>query len=122
MGERERLDAAAQATVGEYRWMDSTNQTPKFGQRRGRGGPGFCDQLGSGFRVAGDQLLRESEVDSQFHEAGLGAVVQVTLDPTELGDRMVDAGSAGGLQLPDSLLKFLLVGGSDQHPGDGRLH
>ncbi len=74
----------------------------------------------SGSRVMSSS--REPEVHPQRHQPGLRAVVQVAFDTPQLGGRVVDAGGAGGLQLPDALVQFLLAGGSDQHPGDGRLH
>ena len=60
------------------------------------------DQRPRADRVAVELLLRHAEIHRQRDEPRLGAVVEVALDPLQLGGLGVDGARARALQLDDA--------------------
>ena len=71
-------------------------------------------------RVAGDQFLGQAEIHRQGDQLGLRAVVQVALDPAQLGGGVVDRLRPRGLQLADPLLQLGVLR-PGQQSGGGRV-
>ncbi len=90
----ERLDRRRQATVGQDGRSDAAGQVAQLLDRVRRLHAGVADQLG-GFGVLVEAVLRAAELHAQGDQAGLRAVVQVTLDPAQLRRLRVQGAAAG---------------------------
>ena len=81
-----------------------------------RGVAGLDDQPVGTLGVALEEVVGEAEGHPGRHQAGLGAVVQVALDPPQLGGAVVDRVGARGGQVDDPLLQLLGVAAREEGP------
>ena len=107
--EGERLDRPGQPAVGEHRRVDAADDRPQVAEGRAGGLAGLGEQPRGGLGVALEQVVGQAEVHAERDEPGLRAVVQVALDPAQLGRGVVDGLRAGRRQVGDPLLQRLGV-------------
>ena len=69
-------------------WMPRTTER-RSSRAVDRGLPGLAQQRGGGLGIGGHQLLGQADVHADRGDPGLGAVVQVALDPAYLGGAVV---------------------------------
>ena len=81
----DRFDRRDQTTVEQDRRRDPAHQLADLGQRLARLLLALADERLRGGRIGVDPLAREAEIDRQPDQSLLGAVVQVPLDPAQLG-------------------------------------
>jgi hypothetical protein len=84
--------------------MDSARELARLRQRLRELVARRGDELLGGARVVPDAALDQRELESQRHEALLGAVVQVALDPAPLGGSRCDEPLPRRLQLGEPCL------------------
>ena len=83
-------------------------------------GPGLADRPARGLGVGLELLLGHAQAHRHGDQPGLGAVVQVALEPAQLGRGVVHRlGPAAGQHL-DPLLEHLGAAGGEQQPVDLR--
>ena len=114
--ERERLDRATEPAVGEHRRVDAADHRAQVAERGGGGGAGLADQPPGLLRVGLEQRVGHAEGHRQGDQPGLGAVVQVALDPAQLGGRVVQGLGAGLGEHLDALLEHLGVPVAEEPP------
>ena len=105
--EGQRLDRAGQTAVGEHRRVDAADDVAQVAQRCAAGLPGLGEHPARLFRVAVEQLLGHPQRHPETRQPGLGPVVQVALDPAQLGRGVVEALVARLGQHLDPLLQPL---------------
>ena len=122
----ERLDGGRQAAVGQHRRGDAAGQVAQLLDGVGGLDAGVAHQLG-GLGVIVQAVLGAAELHAQRDQAGLRAVVQVALDPAQLGGLGVQRAAAGAGEHVDALGQLLLAHrvqrappGGDQHVQDQR--
>ena len=81
--------------------MDAAGEVAQLSQRLLGADPGLGQQLAGPLRVLGDRLLGHPEAHPQRHQPRLGAVVEVALDPPQLGLLLVDGARPGRLERVD---------------------
>ena len=96
--EGQRADRPLQAPVGEHRRLDTLHHRPQVVEGGQRRGPGLGQQFGQQIRVGRPQRLGQPEAHRHRHQPGLRAVVQVALDPPQLGGLDVESAAAGAGQ------------------------
>ena len=77
-------DRVGQAAVGQHGRVDAADQVTQLGQRPDRGLAGLGEQRPGRRRVVVEHLLRGVEGHAHGDQPGLGAIVQVPLDPPDL--------------------------------------
>ena len=87
--QRERLEAAGQPAVGQGRRVDAAHHRAQVLQCAHRRLPGLAQQRRGGLGVGAHQLLGQPDVHADRGDPGLGAVVQVALDPAHLRGAVV---------------------------------
>ncbi len=97
--QREGPDRWAEAAVGQHRRVDAADQIPQVVQRAQRRLPCLGDQGQRGLRAHRQHPLDRPQVHAERDQPGLRPVVQVPLDPAQLGAGRVD-GVATGLGQP----------------------
>ena len=90
----ERDDRRPEAALGEQARAHAAREVAQLGERPLGLLARLADQLARALGVAVEALLGHAEVHRQRHEPRLGAVVQVALDPLQLGGRGVDRAGA----------------------------
>ena len=113
MSSASACDAAGQPAVGQHRRVDAAHHAAQVAQRADVVSAGLAQQPAGGLGVGADQLLGQAEAHAERDEPGLGAVVQVALDPADLGGAVVEGLGAGGRHLLDPALELA-------RPGCGR--
>ena len=91
----ERLERRAEAALGEQAGADAAREVAQLGERPPRLLARLGDQRAGALGVAVEALLGHAEVHGQRDQARLRAVVQVALDPPQVGGRRVDGARAG---------------------------
>jgi hypothetical protein len=94
-----------QSPIGQHRRVDAPHDRAQVTQRGRRDGTGLRQELHRRLRVPHHQLLGEAEAHAERHQTGLRPVVQVALDATQLGGRVVDRLGAGRRHLRDPALE-----------------
>ena len=89
----EPLERGGQAAVGEHRGRDAARQVAQLGDRRAGLLARLPQQLGQ-LGLVVEAGLRAAEVHAQRDEPCLRTVVQVALDPAQLGGLDVDRAAA----------------------------
>ena len=97
----DRRERGIESTVGQHGGVDTTGQVPQLGQRCLCLFVSLVHELTCTLRLGIESLPRPSEVHGQRHQALLGAIVEVTLDPMTLRLRAADRRTAAELQLVD---------------------
>ena len=110
---REPLERGGEAAVGEHRRGDPAREVAQLGDRRAGLLARLADQLGQ-LGLVVEPRLGAAEVHAERDEPRLRAVVQVALDPPQLGGLHVDRAAPRAGQLVDALLELLLA-----RPGAG---
>ena len=75
-------------------------------------GPDAClgEQLARPLGILGERVLGHPQAHPQRHQPGLGPVVEVPLDPPQLGLLLVDRSRAGRLERVDAPGQLALPG------------
>ena len=110
------LHRVAEAAVGQHRRVDAADQVAQVAQRPRRGLPGLGDQGQRRLRAGRQHAFDRTQVHAQRDQAGLGPVVQVSLDPAQLGRGGVDGVAAGLGQLLDPAGQLGIGPGVQQGP------
>ena len=105
----QRLHGRREAAVGEHRRGNPARQVAQLSDRRGRLLAGAANQLG-GLGLILEPLLGAAELDAERDQPRLGAVVQVALDPAQLGALDVERAAAGAGQLLHADLELARLG------------
>jgi hypothetical protein len=92
----QRADRVGQAAVGQHRRVDAADQGTQLGQRLDRGVPGLEHQGAGRVGVGVDDLPGGVQGHAHGDQPGLGPVVQVPLDPADLGRPGIQGLRAGG--------------------------
>jgi hypothetical protein len=95
--------------------VDAAHEVAQFGQRGRRGVPRLGHELPGGRGIGVHQPLDRTEGQPDRDEAGLRAVVQVTLDPADLDGLGVHGVGARPGEPLDPLGEQRGPGGSQQH-------
>jgi hypothetical protein len=99
--QRHGPDRVGQAAVGQHRRVDAADQVAQLGQGLDRGVPGLDEQRPRRDRIGVDDLPGGIQGHAHRHQPGLRPVVQVTLDPADLGRSGVEGLGPGPRQLAD---------------------
>ena len=94
-----------QAAVGEHRRGDPAREVAQLGDRRAGLLARLAHQLGD-LGLVVEPLLRPAELHAERDEPRLRAVVQVALDPPQLGGLDVERAAPGAGQHVDALLEL----------------
>ena len=97
----ERLHGRRQAAVGQDRRRDPASEVAQLADGRARLLAGPAHELGD-LGLALQALLGATELHAQGHQARLRAVVEVALDPPQLGRLDVERARAGPRELVDA--------------------
>ena len=99
---RERLDRGDQAPIREHRRRDPAREVPQLPDRCGRLLPSLPHERRA-IGVIGQPLLGAPKLHAERDQPGLGSVVEIALDPAQLGRLNVEcsAARAGQLINPD---------------------
>ena len=90
---RQRLDRGDQTAIGEHGWRDAAREVPELPDRGGRLLAGLAHQRRA-VGVIGKPLLRAPELHRERDQSGLRSIVQIALDPAELGCLNVERSAA----------------------------
>src|SRR5262249_57014945 len=90
----ERRDGFFETAVGEYRRVDAAREVAELLERLLHALACFDEQLAGGFGIGRELLLGEADAHAERDEPGLRSVVQVALDPAELGLLRTDGAGA----------------------------
>ena len=112
---------AVQPAVGEDRRVNAADQVAQLGQCLAGGLASLGEQLLRGGRVAVHQGLGHAQVHAEGGQPGLRTVVQVTLDPAQLGGLGVDRLGAGLGQLLHPQREPGALCRAEQGPGQQRV-
>ena len=115
----EPLDRRGEPAVGEHRRRDPAREVAQLGDRRAGLLARLADQLGQ-LGLVVEPRLGPAEVHAQRDEPRLRAVVQVALDPPQLGGLDVDRAAPRAGEHVDALLELLLA--ARPLPDDDRVH
>ena len=100
----ERLERGADAPVGEHRRVDAAGEVAQLrGAPRRRPARASATSCLRGFRVGRELLLGHAEAEPERDQPGLRTVVQVALDPAELGVLLLDRAEPRHLERLDPL-------------------
>ena len=116
--EGERADRVGQAAVGQHRRVHAAHQVAQLGQRLGGRVAGLDQQRAGGHRVGVDQPPGGVEREAHRDQPGLGAVVQVALDPAQLGRAGVERLLPGLGQVGHPLLEHPVLRRREHQPGE----
>ena len=103
----ERLDRRLQPAVGQHRRVDAVDDVAQVAQRGAAGLPRLGQHLPGVLGVALEELGGHPEGHPEAGQPRLRAVVQVALDPSQLGGGVVEALAAGLGERLDPLLEPL---------------
>ena len=120
--EGQRPDRAVEAAVGEHRRVDAADHRAQVGDGGAGRRAGLVDGPAGRLRVGVELRLGHAQAHRHRDQPGLGAVVQVALEPAQLGGGVVHGlGAAAGQRL-DPLLERLGAAVGEEHPVDPRAH
>ena len=115
----DRAQGGHEAAVHQDRRRDPAHEVAQLGKRQARLLPGVDDEhAGRGWIVV-DPIGGQAQVDRQHDEALLGPVVEVALDPSQLGRLDIEHRPAAPLERLDPALQRPLLRVAQQ-PGDDR--
>ena len=120
--EGQRAHRAVETAVGQHRRVDAAHHVAQVGQGGLGGGPRLLDRTAGAGRVVLELRLGHPQAHRHGHQPGLGAVVQVALEPAQLGGGVVDGGGAAAGQHLDAPLEPLGAAGAQQHAVDAGAH
>ena len=110
----DRAQGRHQAAVDQDRRRDPTHEVAQLRE----GLPCLLlaleDELPCGYRIGVDPLAGEPEIEREHHEALLGAIVEVALDPVQLARLDVDDRRATLLERRDLAPELATLRGADQ--------
>ena len=115
----DRAERRHEAAIEQDRRGDPADEVAQLGQRLAGLLLAVEDELLRGGRIGVDPLARQAQVDRQHHQALLGAVVEVALDPVQLARLDVEDGRAALLERLDLAPELAALGGA-QEAGDDR--
>ena len=88
----------ADPKVGKDGRVDAGGEIAQFADRLRDARPGLSDELLRACRVGAELLLSHPEAEPERDQARLGAVVEVALDPPQLGVLLLDRASPARLE------------------------
>ena len=97
----ERRERGAEPAVGEHRRVDPAREVAQLLERLADADARLGDELLRALGVGRELLLGEAEAHPERDEPGLRAVVEVALDPPQLGVLRVDGAGARRLEHVD---------------------